>query len=126
MSNQKLSQADLKFLANFAGLKYRANYEGMPVKVYVAPEGNQFDCKKWNPLLPEHGWLILKALVEANKREVQCVYDRHEDDSLDWSWMRVLWDLSEVARENAQIDDEDFDFWPAVSAAALATGKDGG
>ncbi len=122
-SQDKLSLADKDWLAEFAGAKLRPRIEGLgshraedeelywkfPDGSMIPYEDDLRGCKTWNPLLPEHGWLILKALVE--KQEESTDFEK-------WSsaWIKIGWAV--------ELDGAEF-LWPAVSVVALATRKDG-
>ena len=111
-SQDKLSQADKDKLAIFAGLH-----------IETTPGGNRhwFDGQTmicgyadWNPLLPEHGWLVLKALVEKRPEQPKA-----------HAWLMVF-DMFRDMATAVYAKGEPFDFWLAVMLAALATRKDGG
>ncbi len=104
----KLTGGQRVWLAEFAGgvrgQRFKVTNATPPGTWHHAawcfPDGTKIDIADWNPLLPAHGWLVLKALAEKTG----------------WGFiMEQLYLRTSKAK---------FDFWGEIIAAALATRKD--
>ncbi|KKM07739.1 hypothetical protein LCGC14_1730870 [marine sediment metagenome] len=115
-----LTQQDKDELARFAGgVSKHGYYKGEcwvfhdgvfnPDGISVGASHFTWISKSdWSPATkPEHGDLVLRALVKAMAK-------KHKMSIL-WGWQKVLADL---VNETWNLDKR-FDFWPAVCAAAL-------
>ena len=99
-SQDKLSDEQLTFLAEFAGGTRQCEPPHDTELWYFPDNSQEIYRADWNPLLPAHGWLILKAYVEK---------------------VGVV-GLLQVIKNLRTIDE----FWEIVCEAALGTRKDGG
>ncbi len=98
----KFTDEQLKWLAEMAGGKLYRPYKNIPdFKSWLFENGKgcEIVCEDWNPLLPEHGWLVLQRLFTIRSHYV-------------------------VFIELEKLMSSGLDFWQAVMQAALGTKED--
>ena len=127
----KLSQADLIFLAKFAGgtrpYEEVCRLNGTAAYWYFPDPTNKQELVRLSTLNfdpaenPAHGWLVLKALMEKEQKRLE----KQTAPQQRWARMGAHSVMESLTSRALHPMHEPFYIWPAVVDAALATRKDG-